>query len=100
MRFGIEFALHRYETYGPVSWMNAFGQKIVLLAGPEALQTALVNKDKAFSQGGWRYFIDKFFHRGDLAPHFPYLILPDTVNGALRLAENWLELSGFRLDCG
>ncbi|HET6503733.1 MAG TPA: cytochrome P450 [Amycolatopsis sp.] len=64
MRFGVEFALARYEKYGPVSWMGAFGQRIALLGGPEATQAALVNKDKAFSQDGWRYFLDAFFHRG------------------------------------
>ncbi|WAL63009.1 cytochrome P450 [Amycolatopsis cynarae] len=64
MRFGLEFALHRYETYGPVSWMGAFGQRIAVLAGPEATQIALVNKDKAFSQEGWKFFIERFFHRG------------------------------------
>ncbi|WP_052371352.1 cytochrome P450 [Amycolatopsis taiwanensis] len=64
MRFGVDFALTRYRRYGPVSWMGAFGQRIVLLAGPDATQAALVNKDKAFSQDGWRFFIDAFFHRG------------------------------------
>jgi cytochrome P450 len=64
MRFGLDFALRRYATYGPVSWMGAFGQRIVSLSGPEATQIALVNKDKAFSQEGWKFFIEKFFHRG------------------------------------
>ncbi|HVV09578.1 cytochrome P450 [Amycolatopsis sp.] len=64
MRFGVDFALRHYETYGPVSWMGSLGQKIVVLAGPEATQIALVNKDKVFSQEGWRFFIEKFFHRG------------------------------------
>jgi cytochrome P450 len=64
MRFGVDFALHHYEKYGPVSWMGSFGQKFVVLAGPEATQVALVNKDKAFSQEGWKFFIELFFHRG------------------------------------
>ncbi|GAB3501554.1 cytochrome P450 [Amycolatopsis cihanbeyliensis] len=64
MRFGTEYALRRYQTYGPVSWMGAFGRRIVSLTGPEATQIALVNKDKAFSQDGWSFFIEKFFHRG------------------------------------
>ncbi|WP_243770115.1 cytochrome P450 [Amycolatopsis acidicola] len=64
MRFGVDFALHRYETYGPVSWMGSLGTKIVVLAGPEATQIALVNKDKVYSQAGWRFFIERFFHRG------------------------------------
>ncbi|GAA1975864.1 cytochrome P450 [Amycolatopsis minnesotensis] len=64
MRFGIPFGLHRYETYGPVSWMGAFGRRIVTLSGPDATQAALVNKDKAFSQEGWKFFIERFFDRG------------------------------------
>ncbi|ANN16877.1 cytochrome P450 [Amycolatopsis orientalis] len=64
MRFGIEFGLKRHETYGPVSWMGAFGRRIVALSGPEATQIALVNKDKAFSQEGWKFFIEQFFDRG------------------------------------
>jgi cytochrome P450 len=64
MRFGREYALYRYETYGPVSWMGAFGKRIVSLSGPDATQAALVNRDKAFSQEGWKFFIENFFHRG------------------------------------
>jgi hypothetical protein len=33
MRFGVAYALHRYDTYGPVSWMGAFGRRIVNLSG-------------------------------------------------------------------
>jgi cytochrome P450 len=64
MRFGREYALQRYAEYGPVSWMGAFGRRIVTLSGPDATQAALVNKDKAFSQEGWKFFIERFFHRG------------------------------------
>ncbi|MBB3050780.1 cytochrome P450 [Prauserella isguenensis] len=64
MRFGVSFGLRRFERYGPVSWTGAFGQRIVTLTGADATQAALVNRDKAFSQEGWRFFIDKFFHRG------------------------------------
>jgi cytochrome P450 len=64
MRFGLDFSLRRYEQYGPVSWMGGFGRRIVSLSGPEATQIALVNKDKAFSQEGWKFFIENFFERG------------------------------------
>jgi cytochrome P450 len=64
MRFGREWSFRTYERYGPVSWMGAFGHRIVGLTGPDATQTALVNKDKAFSQEGWKFFIENFFHRG------------------------------------
>ncbi|MBQ0927901.1 cytochrome P450 [Saccharopolyspora endophytica] len=64
MRYGPAFALRRFELYGPVSWAYSLGQRMVTLGGPEATSAALVNKDKAFSQGGWRKLIDRFFHRG------------------------------------
>ncbi|WP_084145326.1 cytochrome P450 [Amycolatopsis jejuensis] len=64
MRFGLDFSFRRYEKYGPVSWMGGFGTRIVSLSGPEATQVALVNKDKAFSQEGWKFFIERFFERG------------------------------------
>jgi cytochrome P450 len=32
--------------------------------GPDAAQAVLTNKDKAFSQTGWEYFIGPFFNRG------------------------------------
>lgn len=64
MRYGPAFALRRYQRYGPVSWAYSLGQRMVTLGGPEASAVALINKDKAFSQGGWRMLIDRFFHRG------------------------------------
>jgi cytochrome P450 len=64
MRFGIAYGLRRHELYGQVSWTRAFGRRIVALSGPDATQVALVNKDKAFSQEGWNYFIERFFTRG------------------------------------
>ncbi len=44
--------------------MGAFGTRMVIVSGPDATQHVLTNKDKAFSQDGWTYLIDKFFHRG------------------------------------
>jgi cytochrome P450 len=64
LRLGLEFMLHRYETYGPVSWMRAFGMTLVSVGGGDAVQEVLTNKDKAFSQQGWTAFIGPFFHRG------------------------------------
>lgn len=64
IRFGEAFGRRRYERYGPVSWIGAFGTKIVTVAGPDATQQVLINKDKVFSQDGWAFLIDKFFHRG------------------------------------
>ncbi|MGH2726962.1 MAG: cytochrome P450, partial [Actinomycetota bacterium] len=50
---------------GPVSWVKAFGSRLVVLMGPDANATVLLNRDKAFSNGrGWEYFIGPFFRRG------------------------------------
>ncbi|GAA5123274.1 cytochrome P450 [Haloechinothrix salitolerans] len=64
MRYGLDFALRRYERYGPVSWSGILGERMVNLVGPDAAQQVLANGDKAFSQEGWHFFIDRFFHRG------------------------------------
>lgn len=61
----LEFARDRYRRYGPVSWAGGAGFRIVALMGPEALETAWINKDKAFSSTrGWAPVIGPFFHRG------------------------------------
>jgi len=55
----------RYERYGSVSWFKAFGTQFVSLLGPDACQTALNNRDKAFANGdAWRKLIGPFFDRG------------------------------------
>jgi cytochrome P450 len=64
LRLGVRYGLKRYETHGPVSWVRAFGITMVSAAGPEAAQVVLANKDKAYSQQGWTYFIGPFFNRG------------------------------------
>ncbi|HET7735363.1 MAG TPA: cytochrome P450 [Nocardioidaceae bacterium] len=64
IRFGSDFTRARYERLGPVSWMGAFGTKMVVIAGPDATQEALTTKAKSLSQDGWTYLIDAFFHRG------------------------------------
>ncbi|MFY9586357.1 MAG: cytochrome P450 [Actinomycetota bacterium] len=54
-----------YDKYGPVNWLKAFGITMVSLVGPDACSVALLNRDKAFSNGrGWGYFIGPFFKRG------------------------------------
>ncbi|MBU8817341.1 cytochrome P450 [Mycolicibacterium goodii] len=61
----LEFARERYARYGPVSWAGGVGFRVVLLLGPEALETVWINKDKAFSSTkGWAPVIGPFFHRG------------------------------------
>ncbi len=64
MRQGPALALDHYRRFGPVSWTNMFGMPMVTVIGPEATQAVLTNKDKAFSQDGWAWFIGPFFKRG------------------------------------
>ena len=48
-----------------MSWAGGVGFRIVALMGPEALETAWINKDKALSSTrGWQPVIGPFFHRG------------------------------------
>ena len=64
LRLGMDYAMKRYRSHGPVSWVRAFGIRVVSASGPDATQVVLANKDKAFSQQGWEYFIGPFFNRG------------------------------------
>ena len=65
LRDPLTIGRQRYDRYGPVSWMKAFGTTLVTLIGPDASSAVLLNKDKAFSNGrGWEYFIGPFFRRG------------------------------------
>ena len=55
----------RYDRYGPVTRMNAFGMKAVMVQGPEGIGEVLQNRDRAFASGpGWAFLIGPFFHRG------------------------------------
>lgn len=64
IRFGTDFGRERYDRYGPVTWMGAFGSRMVMVAGPDATQAVLTDKTGTYSQGGWSFLIDHFFHRG------------------------------------
>lgn len=64
IRFGSDYTRARYARFGPVSWNGFLGERIVLVAGPEATRQVLANGDKAYSQEGWRFLIDSFFRRG------------------------------------
>ena len=55
----------RYDRYGPVSWLRAFGRKQVSVIGPDGAAAVLQNRDRAFANGpGWGFLIGKFFPRG------------------------------------
>ena len=70
MRFGPEYSRRLYRECGPVSRQGAFGRKFVVLSGPDDTQIAMVNKDKAFSQEGWKFLMEKFFEGGVMLKDF------------------------------
>ncbi|MDP9116814.1 MAG: cytochrome P450 [Actinomycetota bacterium] len=64
----------RYDKYGPVSWLRAFGVRVVTVQGPDACGELLQNRTRAFASGpGWSFLIGPFFRRGlmllDLEEH-------------------------------
>jgi cytochrome P450 len=65
MRDPFGMARKRYQRFGPVTWGWLLGLRTVTVQGPEAAETVLVNKDKAFANGpAWTYYIGPFFTRG------------------------------------
>jgi cytochrome P450 len=59
-----KFNRKRLDRFGLVSWSNILFKPMVMLQGPEAAGTVLVNRDKAFANGpAWSYFIGPFFNR-------------------------------------
>jgi cytochrome P450 len=60
-----------HAQFGTVYWANAFGTKLVMVLGPDAIETVLTNRDRAFSsKSGWEYFIGPFFERGVMLMDF------------------------------
>ena len=60
-----------HARFGPLFWVNAFGTRLVMVLGPEGIETVLANREKAFSnQRGWDYFIGPFFERGVMLMDF------------------------------
>lgn len=64
LRHGMGFSTPYREKYGPIFWANGFGRTSVWVMNPEGAKEVLTTKSKSFSQAGWRFFIDAFFHRG------------------------------------
>lgn len=64
VRFGHRFTRARSEALGPVWWMRTPNGRAIVVTGPAATREVLTNRDKAFSQEGWRATVDAFFHRG------------------------------------
>ncbi|GAA1394785.1 cytochrome P450 [Pseudonocardia kongjuensis] len=64
VRFGHRFTRARTEALGPVWWMRSPAGRAIVVTGPAASREVLTNRDKAFSQEGWRATVGAFFHRG------------------------------------
>ena len=65
------WAARRYAKYGPVSWMNVGGKRVVLLLGPDAAETLFLNRDKALGNTeSWRFATGPFTQRGLLMLEF------------------------------
>nr|WP_218888556.1 cytochrome P450 [Saccharopolyspora hordei] len=61
----------RYAEFGPVSWGVTLGTKAVTVMGPDAIETVVTNRDKAFAnEGFYDYLIGAFFRRGILLMDF------------------------------
>ncbi|NUS43235.1 MAG: cytochrome P450 [Mycobacteriaceae bacterium] len=53
------------REFGEVAAANYVGKRVVMAQGPEAFETVLMNRDRAFANGpAWGYFIGAFFNRG------------------------------------
>jgi cytochrome P450 len=64
-------AMDRFEKYGQVSWSGSLQDNIVTLVGPEAVECAWMNREKAFSsEKGWEPMIGPFFRRGIMLMDF------------------------------
>jgi cytochrome P450 len=97
LRLGLNYGMKRYRSHGPVSWLSAFGIKMVSASGPDATQEVLANRDKAFSQQGWEYFIGPFFTRGLMLLDFDEHIYHRRI---MQLAFTAERLSGYMAQVG
>jgi cytochrome P450 len=67
----IGYARRAHARYGTVYWGHIMGERVVMVLGPDALETVLTNRDRAFSnKEGWEYFIGPFFDRGVMLMDF------------------------------
>ena len=59
-----EFMLHLYRTHGPLFYAHSPVLPSVMALGPDAAQEIYSNRNKDFSQEGWKPAIGPFFTRG------------------------------------
>lgn len=64
--YGPAFQIQLMRRHGPVSWWEAFGRRIVAVAGPDAVQEVLTDRHKAFVSG-WPRVVGPWFDGGLLA---------------------------------
>lgn len=61
----LDFMRRNHERQGPVGEIRFLGARWTMLVGPDAVEAALVNRDKAFANGpGWGFLVGPFFDRG------------------------------------
>src|SRR4051794_14323061 len=71
LKDNLGYSRHFHERYGTVFWGNSLGTQVVSVLGPDAIETVLSNRDRAFSNAdGWGYFIGPFFERGVMLMDF------------------------------
>ncbi|MGV0636218.1 cytochrome P450 [Mycolicibacillus trivialis] len=63
-RGGPDYPLHLYRTHGPLFFNSPVILPGVIAVGPDATREVLANRNKDYSQDGWRQIIGAFFHRG------------------------------------
>ena len=49
MKDPIRVARQRYQRFGPISWIGAFGLRMVQMVGPDANQFVMLNRGDLFS---------------------------------------------------
>lgn len=59
-----EYLLHVYRTRGPVVYAHSPVMPSVVALGPDAVQEIYTNRNKDYSQEGWKPAIGPFFKRG------------------------------------
>ncbi|HLJ04510.1 MAG TPA: cytochrome P450 [Solirubrobacteraceae bacterium] len=68
---GLRHARLYHARFGTVFWLNAVGGRWVQVIGPDALETVLTNRERAFSSKlGWDPLIGPFFDRGVMLMDF------------------------------
>ena len=71
MQHTLSMARRFRARYGDIFWSNVAGTRLVVVLGPDGLETVLANRDRAFSnKEGWNHFIGPFFDRGVMLMDF------------------------------